>query len=236
MIRLDDEWCIDDVLSFMPIPIKSLQSVPFPASFVFGELEVSKPGGKKGIKKSNTSKQSEDDTDTISAIARRIAADLPGYSSSNEPNTNEDAVEESRLMQEDAVSSKDIKSISICAKMEILFVEARIGEGSSKVNKTKVTLADLTKYNQELVTGKESNEEILRKYIRHECIYRMMEGGLLSKENSLWNYLQHFAGDRTQQILRLNDLVEVEDQLNSSPMSVSYEANFLRDCFSDEGE
>ena len=94
----------------------------------------------------------------------------------------------------------------------------------------------LTKYNQELVTGKESNEEILRKYIRHERIYRMMEGGLLSKENSLWNYLQHFAGDRTQQILRLNDLVEVEDQLNSSPMSVSYEANFLRDYFSDEEE
>ena len=64
----------------------------------------------------------------------------------------------------------------------------------------------------------------------------MMEGGLLSKENSLWNYLQHFAGDRTQQILRLNDLVEVEEQLNSNPMSVSYETNFLRDYFSDEEE
>ena len=63
-----------------------------------------------------------------------------------------------------------------------------------------------------------------------------MEGGLLSKENSLWNYLQHFAGDRTQQILRLNDLIEVEDQLNSRPMPVSYEANFLRDYFSDEEE
>ena len=114
MIQLEDEWNMKDVLSFMPIPIKSLQSVPFPASFVFGELEVSKSGGKKGIKKSNTDKQSEEDTDTISAIARRIAADLPGYSSSNKPNTDEDAVETSRLMQEDAVSPKDVKSISLC--------------------------------------------------------------------------------------------------------------------------
>ena len=118
--------------------------------------------------------------------------------------------------------------------MEILFVEAGIGEGGSKVNRTKVTLADLTKYNQELVTGKESNKEILRRYIRHERLDRMMQGGLLSKENSLWNYLQHFAGDRTQQILRLDDLIEVDEQMDSNPMSVSYKANFLRDYFSDE--
>ena len=101
---------------------------------------------------------------------------------------------------------------------------------------TLVAVVDLTNHDLELVRGQESNKYALQKYIWPEHLFGVTKGGFLSKENSLWNYLQHFAGDRTQQILRLNDLVEVEEQLNSNPMSVSYEANFLRDYFSDEEE
>ena len=66
------------VLPFVPVPIKSLQSVPFAASFVFGEAEVSKSGGKKGINNKITNKKSNNDTEpeTISVIARRLAEDL----------------------------------------------------------------------------------------------------------------------------------------------------------------
>ena len=71
-------------------------------------------------------------------------------------------------MEEDTVStSEDTKSISLCAKMETLLVEARndeVSNSGAKVNKSKVTLADLTNHNLELVTGQESNEYALRKY------------------------------------------------------------------------
>ena len=35
----------------MPLPIKSLQSVPLAASYVFGELKILKPDSKLGKKK-----------------------------------------------------------------------------------------------------------------------------------------------------------------------------------------
>ena len=142
-------------------------------------------------------------------------------------------------MEEDTVStSEDTKIISLCAKMETLLVEARndeVSNSGAKVNKSKITLADLTNHNLELVTGQESNEYALRKYIRHKRLYGMMKGGLLSKENSLWNYLHHFATERTQQIQRLNDLVGDDERLEGR-MTDSYDTNFLRDYFSGEGE
>ena len=142
-------------------------------------------------------------------------------------------------MKEDAaLTSEDTKSISLCAKMETLLVQGRKDEASesgAKVNRTKVTLADLTKFNHELVTGQESNKYTLRKYLGRERLYEMMKGGLLQRENSLWNYLHHFASERKRQIQRLNDLVSDEKQLEG-PMTESFDANFLRDYFSDERE
>ena len=51
----------------------------------------------------------------------------------------------------------------------------------SKVNTAKVTLADLTKYNLELVVGHENDAATLQKYLRHERLHVMMKEGLISR-------------------------------------------------------
>ena len=175
MIRVEEDWSMDDIISFMPVPIKSLQSVPFATSFIFGDLEVSKPGAKQGKKKQvrdeNDSNEDED-PEMISAIARSLAEDLPGYASQGVPGyssasqsnrLDDDASEERRIMEHDAQStSTDKKSVNLCRMLE-----SELGIGiaisKSKVNKAKVTLADLTQYNLELVSGQESDANILRK-------------------------------------------------------------------------
>ena len=63
----------------------------------------------------------------------------------------------------------------------------------------------------------------------------MMKGGLLQKENSVWDYLHHFAPEQKRQIQRLNDLVEDEKRLKG-PTTEIFDANFLKDYFSDERE
>ena len=45
----EEQWSFKDLKAFMPVPIKSLQSVPFAASYLFDKLEVSKSGGKRGV-------------------------------------------------------------------------------------------------------------------------------------------------------------------------------------------
>ena len=45
----------------MPDPIKSLQSYPFALSYIFGDLGISKPGGKKGVPKIAIEKEQEDE-------------------------------------------------------------------------------------------------------------------------------------------------------------------------------
>ena len=122
-----------------------------------------------------------------------------------------------------------MKSIDLCKILETE-LECATGE-ANEVNEAKVTLADLTKYNLQLVSGHESNATTLRKYLRHERLYKMMRGGLISSNSSLWNYLDHFAADRAQQIERLNAQVEENEQLEG-PTEKSYDDNFLQDYFS----
>ena len=99
----------------MPVPIKSLQSVPFAASYVFDELKVSKSGGKRGV--SNQKQKKKEEESYISIIAKGLAKDVPGYSGKYTIN-EEDTTEENRLMQEDAARSVGIKSIDLCAHAE----------------------------------------------------------------------------------------------------------------------
>ena len=108
-----------------------------------------------------------------------------GYSSASQSNNDndDDASEETRIMQQDAGSiSTDIKSANLCT---ILESDLRCATSQSKVDKARVTLADLTKYNFELVLGQENNAATLRKYLRQECLYVFMKGGLISNNNSL---------------------------------------------------
>ena len=56
LIQRQAEWTFDEVIDFMPEPIKSLQNLPLAASLVFDELKVSAPGGKKGKKRKRDEK------------------------------------------------------------------------------------------------------------------------------------------------------------------------------------
>ena len=55
--------------------------------------------------------------------------------------------------------------------------------------KTKVTMADITQYNLDLVLRCSGNKEALRKYLRHGHLYKMMRQGLISKNKRIWGYL-----------------------------------------------
>ena len=47
LIQTKSDWDIVDVINFMPEPIKPLQNTPITASYIFRDLEISKPGAKK---------------------------------------------------------------------------------------------------------------------------------------------------------------------------------------------
>ena len=47
LIQTKSDWDMEDVINFMPEPIKSLQNTPIAASYIFSDLEISKPGAKK---------------------------------------------------------------------------------------------------------------------------------------------------------------------------------------------
>ncbi|EJK47770.1 hypothetical protein THAOC_33492 [Thalassiosira oceanica] len=73
LIQRQSEWTLEDVVEFMPEPIKSLQNLPLAASLVFEELKVSSPGAKKGKKRKREEKR------VIAKIAKLLAAGVPGY-------------------------------------------------------------------------------------------------------------------------------------------------------------
>ena len=94
-------------------------------------------------------------------------------------------------MKKDTESiSEDIKSIALCEILEEFRLtkawKEKVKNRQSKMNKANVTLADLTQYNLESVTGQMSNESSLQKYLRHEHLY-VMKGGSISNNKCLWN-------------------------------------------------
>ena len=70
LIQQKSDWTFSDIVGAMPVPIKSLQNVPFAASFVFGKLRVSKPGRKVGKKK--VAGVGKDDYSKISLQMKKI--------------------------------------------------------------------------------------------------------------------------------------------------------------------
>ena len=108
--------------------------------------------------------------------------------------------------------------------------------GESKYGKTQVTMSDLAQYNDRLVNEKDSDQLSLRKYLCHERLYQMMKSESISKDNSLWNYLEHFSEDQDERIHQLSAHVE-DGNRKEGPKSASYVDAFLNNCFSDsDGE
>ena len=128
-------------------------------------------------------------------------------------------------------------SLNLCAEMASKVktdLESVSGDAShgEAVNKTKVTMEDLTNYNLELVTGEGSDECTLQKLMQHERLYTMMEGGALSKDKTIWYYLDHYAADRRHDIARLKEIVDKKN-MPEGPKSVNYSAAFLDRYFAD---
>ena len=126
----------------MPVLVKSLQSVHFTASCVFGELEVSKTGIKQGMEKDNSGKKkkNEGNGDLISHIAKSLTEDVPEYSGQYIINDADDT-EETRAMNGDLdFKRNDMKSIDLCAilkEMPVLASDNNGENGSSDVDKVE---------------------------------------------------------------------------------------------------
>ena len=228
LIQKQADWTMIEIVEFMPISIKSLQSVPFAASHVFGELtKVSKPGSRGGSKKS--------DDEYTRQVASGISSEIPGYSGAYNFN-DDDATDETRLMNEDLISvdtlHNDAKSVDLCARVDMEVKKSMREERreSDTNKKAKVTSESITSYNQKLVCNEESPREILQKYLQHERLYRMMQRGAVSKDSVMWGYLDHFADDRAHHIGRLSANVEFEKG-QSGPTSADYDEEYLKRYF-----
>ena len=88
----------------MSVPIKSLQSVPLAASYIFGELKISKAGTKLGKKKENDKYNQK--------IAKSIAKDVPDYSGKYTIN-DADAAEETRIIQQDITAAPPMLALRL---------------------------------------------------------------------------------------------------------------------------
>ena len=99
LIHTETDWKMEQTVEFMPVPIKSLQSVPIAASYVFRDLQISQPGSKTGSKRSNPTNDIDDKGNMISNFAKDLASEVHGYSESINVDES-DALEEGRLLDE----------------------------------------------------------------------------------------------------------------------------------------
>ena len=198
----------------MPVPIKTLQSIPFAASYVFGDLGVSRPGSKQGSIKKDSANNASSDEDVLSKIAKKIAKDIPGYTESNGID-NEDAARENELLDEGLHNRRyatDVNSLDLCCRLNGM-IEGYSKESGSNLLTGKVTSNTVKEYNQNLVDNEENNKDILVKNLQHERLYKMMKENKISRDRTLWNYLEHYAEERSAKIQQLSSLVETGHRL-----------------------
>ncbi len=103
----------------------------------------------------------------------------------------------------------------------------------AKINTSKVTVEDVAKFNLELVDRQDSDACRLRKLVRHERLYNIMKDGPISKDKTIWFYLDHYGSDRLREIDRLKEKLNDEDFLEG-PKSSSYDVEFLKKYFADD--
>ena len=214
LIQMKNDWDLQDIIKFMPVPIKTLQSIPFAASYVFEDLGVSRPGAKQGSIKKDSENNASSGEDVLSKIAKKIAKDIPGYTESNEID-NEDTAKENELLDEGLHNRRyatDVNSLDLCCRLNGM-IEAYSKESGSNLLTGKVTSNTLKEYNQNLVDNKENNKDILVKNLQHERLYKMMKENKISRDQTLWNYLEHYAEERSAKIQQLSPLVRTGHRL-----------------------
>lgn len=179
LVQQKQDWSIEDVVNYLPEPIKSLQNVPLAVSYVFGDLTVSKPGRKKGGKRNKSHKKNKSKENAKTA-GRNIARHIPGYSNNYRVN-DDDAIEETRLMNEALAGDGEecgCTSVDLCQRLS-----EKLNEHLDNETKTsdKVSLEYIKKYNNELVHAKDSDEIVLGKLFRHKHLFGMIDDEVMSK-------------------------------------------------------
>ena len=76
-----------------------------------------------------------------------------------------------------------------------------------------MTSNTLKEYNQHLVNNEENKKDILVKNLQHEQLYKMMKENKISRDRTLWNYLDHYPEERSAKIQQLSPLVRTGHRL-----------------------
>ena len=104
---------------------------------------------------------------------------------------------------------------TVCEFYELLFPYAN------------VILNTMNEYNQKVFYDNEDDADLLFKNLQHERLYKMMKPTAISRDRTLWSYLEHYADHRSNQIQRLDHRFEVETQHHLERVIGS---NYDEDC------
>ena len=190
------------------------------------------PERKKGSKKNNLDDDVNNDENMISKIAKSIAKDLPGYTESNNIDDS-DAVDKTRLLDKGYSRRRitEVNSVDLCSKVTDWINEQSKDAGTNR-SSGKVTSNTVKEYNQRLVDNHEDNNDILVKLLQHERLYEMMKTNKISRDRSLWDYLDHYADERSVRIQQLSPLVRTGHRLEGVT-DCNCNHDFLNSYFSD---
>ena len=214
----------------MPDPIKSLQCLPIAANFVFKD-------------NSNSDMTRVDFGNFAKTVGRHIAKEFPGYSAADIDKVDTaDSREEALIMLADVAAKKcsdDIKDVLLIRKLEEYLknsTDAQKIDGKSKGKQkkmvSKVTSAEIHKYNHRAVHATKSLEQQHRCILRHNRIQELMDNGMLSTDNSLSHHLRHFASDRKQKLASIKFLASMESTGgNLSSLGETTDMKFFEEYF-----
>ena len=185
------KWTLDDLIAYMPEPIKSLQSLPIPVAFVFGNMQGT-----------------ADVNAEIATRMQQLAEEYRNYTvdgdsesdSSDEEELGDDEVEAAAAVETTGMAVEH--SLDLCAMVDkdLIVGEARAAaanaaaadEGEEKSDEPaarEFTSKRIIEHNNDRVNRERTVEERLVQNERHERLYLKMLGGFLGKENSMWDYV-----------------------------------------------
>ena len=182
-VQVRPEWGIDDMVAFMPEPIKSIQSIPLAIEFVYGTVELDELRLTKKMKQ-------------LKAEEPALATDGGG-----DDDDDDDEAEEAAAA---AVAATHLPDICGKALAEIERAEARAGGGGA-VAEPKYKQSKIDEYNDRLVheCEHESAERKRKRDGRLQRVMLLMERDPdVCSENALYPNLSHpeFRAERDQRL------------------------------------
>mmetsp|Transcript_10130 Transcript_10130/g.23701 ORF Transcript_10130/g.23701 Transcript_10130/m.23701 type:complete len:103 (-) Transcript_10130:37-345(-) len=94
------------------------------------------------------------------------------------------------------------------------------------INEAKVRTSLIERTNRRKVHNSMSDAGMLRQLLQHDRLHQMMRDNLISRDNALWSYLEHFMSDRQKKIEELKAKVPEEDRLKGGPRGDEYDRDY----------